>query len=577
MLTLTFAYETYYIILWHIFSIFLLLFVNCAIWLKAKKIPLLYAYLAVQGIILLWLVSKIFKTIAPNAGLKFFFVVCQYTGVCFLGEAFFIFAYLYAFRKMPAFRYIVLLSIPSAFFLSIVITNPWHYLFYSHFDFWGDSFGPVFYFHQAYSYILLLAGLSLCAKNFFRQFGEQRQQAFLFAVAILVPIAANILYLFDWFELIFRFEPPCDITPITCNISLMLFVLATFRYRFFDDIIIARREALGLIPDGILLLDENYRIADYNNTFRKMYENDELYALDSDGLIQERQVKQPLALYKKAEFISAGIKPEDRTYQTKNNRYHRSICKRITENGTVCGYALRFIDLTFKQKILNEVEQKNRKLTVANRKLEKQASVLKKLVFARTRNFIAGEVHDIMGHSVVLVISLLEVASLSFGKAAFDFNKCITQAEILLQDCLKKTHESILGQTGMFELQYSLIDKLNTLFNQVRPAAITVELFVAGNIVRLPKNYEDAVFKLCRESITNSIRHGRADKINVILRFRTDNIEIYIIDNGAGCSKIKKGIGITGMENRIRSLDGLLLYNSLGDQGFCVQAILPAI
>ena len=157
ILTLTFAYETYYIFLFHLFSVFILVFIYFAIWMKAKKVPLLHLYLAVQGIIALWMVSKLFKNIAPDAGLKFFFVVCQYAGVCFLGEVFFIFAYLYATKRMLSVKYMVVLAIPSLFFLLVIITNPYHFLFYAHFDFWGDSFGPVFYFHQGYNYVLLLA------------------------------------------------------------------------------------------------------------------------------------------------------------------------------------------------------------------------------------------------------------------------------------------------------------------------------------------------------------------------------------------------------------------------------------
>lgn len=574
-LTLTFAYETYYIILCHIFSIFILLFVNYAIWLKAKKIPLLYSYLAVQGIILIWMVSKILKTVAPNGDLKFLFVICQYTGVCFLGEVFFIFAYMYAAKKMLAVKYIVLLTIFSAFFLLVIITNPYHLLFYKHFDFWGDSFGPAFYFHQGYNYALILAGLILCSINFSRQFGEKRIQALLFSIAIIVPIAANMLYIFDWFELVFRFEPPFDITPIACNISLMVFVLATFKYRFFDDVKIARRNALALIPDGIILLDDNSRIIDFNDTFKKMYENDELYAENSCGIIKKLPVKQSLALYDKANFVADEIQPADRIYQTEKGCYYRAVCQFIHAEGRACGMSMRFIDNTFRQNILTKVESKNLELDKINKKLQEQACMVRELATARTRNFIAGEVHDILGHSVVLVISLLEVARFSLDKAAFDFSSCINQAEGLLEGCLKRIENSILGQSDMIANQYSLIDKLHMLLNEVKSASVAIELNVSGRIPQLPKQYKDTIFKLCRECITNAIRHGKADKVNIILRFLSDSIEIYVIDNGVGCNNINKGMGIVGMETRLKEVDGFLLYSSVGGQGFCVQAVIP--
>jgi len=52
----------------------------------------------------------------------------------------------------------------------------------------------------------------------------------------------------------------------------MLFALAIFRYRFFDDIKIARRKALASIPDAILLLDADEQIIDFNDTFKRLFE-----------------------------------------------------------------------------------------------------------------------------------------------------------------------------------------------------------------------------------------------------------------------------------------------------------------
>lgn len=576
-MTLTFAIESYYIILYHIFSIFVLVFVNSAIWLKAKKIPLLYSYLSVQGIILLWMTSKVFKTVAPNAGVKFFFVVTQYAGVCFLGEVFFIFAYLYAYKKMLTMRYVVILAVPSVFFLVSIITNPYHYLFYSHFDFWGDSFGPLFYCHQAYNYTLLLAGIILCSRNFTKQFGEKRMQAVLFSVAIIIPIVANMLYIFEWFELVFGFEPYFDITPIACNISLMLFVLATFKYRFFDDVKIARRNALALIPEGFLLIDANGRISDFNNTFKKMYENADLYISSQQGIIKRLPSEEPLALYERADFVVDYNQPSDTSYLTENGRYCRAICQPITVNGKASGAFLRFIDTTLNQSILSEVKNRNNALVEANKKLEEQALTARNLAVARTRNFIAGEVHDILGHSMVLVISLLEVARLSLDKAAFDFIKCISHAETLLRNCLKGIESSVSGRADMNAYNNSLIDSLNKLINDIKSASITIELAVHGVIPQLPRQYHDTIFKLCREAVTNAVRHGKADKINIILRFLPEDIEVFIVDNGTGCKNVKKGMGITGMEKRLQALDGLLMYSSIGNQGFCIQALLPAI
>jgi signal transduction histidine kinase len=56
--------------------------------------------------------------------------------------------------------------------------------------------------------------------------------------------------------------------------------------------------------------------------------------------------------------------------------------------------------------------EKNQELITLNGSLQRQAALQRELTLARTRNYIAREIHDVLGHSVVLVLSLLEAARL---------------------------------------------------------------------------------------------------------------------------------------------------------------------
>ncbi len=569
---LTFAYETYYLILLNLTSIFILIFVNFAIWLKAKKIPLLYSYLVTQGLLLVWMVFKILKNVAPDIGLKYLFVVLQYVGICFLGEAFLIFAFLYLTGKLPAVKYIILMGIVPLLTLFLLITNPYHSLFYSHFDFWGDSFGIVFYIHQAYNYLLILAGIFLCVKVSKSYFGERRKRALLFSIAILIPLAANIIYVFGWFEPLFGFWPPCDITPISCNISLMLFALAIFRYRFFDDIKIARRKALASIPDAILLLDADEQIIDFNDTFKRLFEGGFLYAKEEAGIIKKIADNPQLVLFDPAGFIALAPKNFDITYETETGFYYRAIRQPVIIGEIIRGYSLRFIDITLKQAIMNNTENKNKMLLLLNKKLAEQTSICRNLAITRVRNLIAEEAHDVLGHSVILVISILEAARLSLGKPGFYLKNSLNQATGILKECMKK--RSFSGYAYMAS-DARLIDRINSLIDTAGTALVPVELTVSGNIRALAADCETEIFRLCREGITNAIRHGKACKIDIILRFCPQEIMVYVIDDGIGCEKICKGMGIAGIENRLAAIGGSLTCGSYDTQGFFLQAVIP--
>ena len=81
---------------------------------------------------------------------------------------------------------------------------------------------------------------------------------------------------------------------------------------------------------------------------------------------------------------------------------------------------------------------------------------------------------------------------------------------------------------------------------------------------------------ICREVLTNAIRHGKAENISIILRAVDGVYRISIIDDGCGCKKINKGFGLLGIEERINKLNGRLLFGSDGVKGFYFHMEIPA-
>ena len=57
------------------------------------------------------------------------------------------------------------------------------------------------------------------------------------------------------------------------------------------------------------------------------------------------------------------------------------------------------------------------------------------------------------------------------------------------------------------------------------------------------KDEEDVIYRIVQESITNAIRHGRADKVEVGIHRDFNMLKIHIEDNGVGCSKVQVGLG----------------------------------
>ena len=84
---------------------------------------------------------------------------------------------------------------------------------------------------------------------------------------------------------------------------------------------------------------------------------------------------------------------------------------------------------------------------------------------------------------------------------------------------------------------------------------------------------EDIIYRIVQESITNSIRHGKAKQIKIQIDREYNILKMHIEDNGIGCDNIEKGFGLHHMEERLSMLGGKLQYN--GEDGFTVDAQIP--
>lgn len=556
MLSERLAFEIYYIELWHIFSVLFILIVNFYIYLKSRKNSLLYSYIAVQSLLLIWMVSKIFKTVSPDVDIRWLFIVTQYFGNCFLGPAFFAFAYNYAKGKLPNKKVLIAISIPSFFFFLAMATNPLHMLFYSYYDYYKDSFGPFFYIHQTYTYLLMIVGFFLCAKQFFYEKHYKRIQSVIIALAVLVPLLVNVFYILKLFKPVFGFRPLFDITPIACNISLLLFAIATFRYRFFDITAIAWRKVFNQIPEGIVLLNKYNTITDMNNAFISTTESTELTktaldVLSSDGCFA---------------FM----------HTTATERHFKVSLIPLSHNQIKKGHLIRFIDDTQFQNSLQSLSDKTQALQNINRILSAKASAKRSLAVYKTRNFIGREVHDVLGHSIVLALSILEVVRISYKNDFAEAKAKLAQAIAVINNARDEMDNTLLkSPTRTAAINSSLVAEIERLVNETSQTGQNVSLTIQGDVYEVQSHIKDAVFRLCQEAVTNAIRHGKAEKIDIILRFYNLKIEIYIIDNGIGCSQLKKGYGLSGMEERIVSdIGGVLNYGSL-ENGFTISAAVP--
>lgn len=546
------------IVLWNYFA----LIVNVAgfviIYMKANKNASLRAFFVVQASMIIWLVGKIFKTVSPTVELRWFFIVLYYFGICLLGASFLDFAYTYYKKKPMKFKFKVMIYTIAIMEFALVATNPHHYKFYKIFNFSGDDFGILFYVYLLVNYLFMITGTVLCSRKFSSQLKDKSQlERNLIAFAILLPLVFNLIYISRILEnffiklgignLIF------DITPIVYTWSLLIFVYATFKYEFFDLTPIMKHEIASRLDNPILVLNSNAEILYSNAQFDNHF----------DALKMRSRIA---ALLDDESEVNDVIEHNGRFYKYYINAIRRFTGKR---------FIIAFTDISSHQYAKNELDKKNRQLEIANKKLEEQINLLKQTSHVGARSYIARELHDILGHSLVITIKLLEVSKMFYKKNKSRAMESLEKASMAINDGFNEMKSIQTRDKNEIYTSASLERELRNMLKVVDVSGVGVTFFLRGVNNELEEKAFDIVRKVAIELVTNTLKHANATKLLLSVAVSEDQIILQTMDNGVGTESLVKGNGLIGIDDRLSLVEGSAKYSYNNLEGFSSNIVIP--
>lgn len=223
-------------------------------------------YLAVASCY--WSATNALELLSPTLDGKTFWVGLEYPGIVSVSVLWFLFAMRYTGRDLwLTRRKLGLLVVIPAVTVVLVATNSRHGLMRydisldtsGPFAVISKSYGPWFYVAALYSHTLALVGTAVLAESLVRSHYIYRMQGVSLVVAVLLPLAANLAYIFGHSPV-----PGMDLTASAFAISGLIVVLSILRFQTLDLVPAARSQVVDGIGDGVLVLDEQGRIVDLN-------------------------------------------------------------------------------------------------------------------------------------------------------------------------------------------------------------------------------------------------------------------------------------------------------------------------
>jgi signal transduction histidine kinase len=539
----------------HMIAIILAIVFFMIFYMKANKDHALKAFLMMQVSIIGWMVFKIFKTVSPTETSRWWFIVAYYFCACVFEVAFLEFTYAY-YTGRPIRNKIRLLlyGLPILQF-SWVVTNPLHHMFYSFYDFWGDQFGVLFYMHTVIEYAFIFVGFiygCLTFRNRFR--GKRVWYKILIASTILVPMILNFLYITKVLHaFIFAIGIPVifDITPIVFVFSTLVFVYATFNHNFINLSPIMQHEIVYKLDTPICVLDSKFAV---------IYINEKLESVLGEDTVQ--LMKDAL---QKIELLQMLDQKEE--VQIADHIF--TMYARVVSTGAETQYLITLHDISDYKRIEEKIVVEQEERSKANEELECAIEKLRKTSKVGARNYVARELHDIIGHSLVVTIKLLEVAKLYYHK---EREACRTA----LSDGVAAIETGIQSMNAITSKESSytgrkLEKSISMMLDRIKTTEVEPHFRLKGAYHNLEEKSFDMIHRICQELVTNSLKYAQAKEIFLSIQIKETEISMLVMDNGVGCNQLVLGNGLRGIQERLKLIDGKAEFITASGEGFLTK------
>lgn len=257
------------------------------------------------------------------------------------------------------------------------------------------------------------------------------------------------------------------------------------------------------------------------------------------------------------------------------------------ETGQLQGFSKVTRDLTERRDLEERTRELNRELRTrvaqlveTQRQVELRTFELQKLsgqlmqVQDDERRRLSRTLHDELGQELAAIKIALDVQNSELDE------KKLTPAIQMTERALSKVrnisyllHPPLLDESGLLPALHWYFEGL-----QKRSQVRITSSYKPSIFPRLSGDIETAIFRVIQEALTNAYRHSGSEDVRVDIDQETDRVTVRVRDfgKGIGPSAATSGVGISGMKERVRQLNGELKV-SRAEPGTLVEAAIPLL
>ena len=240
---------------------------------------------------------------------------------------------------------------------------------------------------------------------------------------------------------------------------------------------------------------------------------------------------------------------------------------------TLVGGGLAALTIFHILRLEGEVERRLKESVQAQASLQELSA---KLLRAQEeeRRALSRELHDEVGQSFSAV--LREAENLRDLEPAADVRPRLESIRSVAEKGINEIRNmALLLRPSMLD-DFGLVPALDW---HARETAKRTGMHVQLNsdlTDELPEEHKTCIYRVVQEALNNCARHAQASTVQVAVRRQTGKILLSVMDDGSGFDPRRvRGMGLLGMEERVRHLGGTFEVDSEPGRGTRVEIVLP--
>jgi signal transduction histidine kinase len=211
---------------------------------------------------------------------------------------------------------------------------------------------------------------------------------------------------------------------------------------------------------------------------------------------------------------------------------------------------------------------------------EREREAAARVAVAEERARIARELHDIVAHAVSVMVLQVGAVRHKLPDALADQRDALTGVEQAGRTALAEMRRLLAamrrdGDKAELVPQPGL-EALHSLLEEISRAGLPVQLHVDGDPFSLPRGIDLSAYRIVQEGLTNVLKHASATKADVTVRYRPDELQLVVRDDGPGSGTSDGlGHGLVGIRERVKIYGGEMSAGTGNGGGFILSTRLP--